>query len=73
MEKQEHEESESDPKPVYLDEEHIEKILLLREIAGRLRWWMRLRNGIVGRIPRGRVERREDGAKEKGRRIDCQK
>ena len=66
MQGQEEDEGERDPEPGDLDEEEVEDVALAREVAGRFRGRVGLRDGIVGGVARGGVEDREQGAEKEG-------
>ena len=55
MQYHEQEERERDPEPGYLDKEDVEEIAFAREVAGRVRGRVRLRDGVVGGVARGGV------------------
>ena len=66
MEYQKQETRERDPEPCDLYEEDVEEVAFAREVAGRFGWWVRLRDGVVGRVAGRGVEDGEEGAEEEG-------
>lgn len=71
MEEEEDVVGECDPEPGYLDEEDVEKILLLGEVAWCVGGGMRLGDWVVGSVAGGGIEEGEDGAEEESCGVDC--
>lgn len=63
---------ERDPEPGYLNEEDVEEVLFLGEVAGRFGGGVGLRDGVVGGVAGGGVEEGEEGADDEGCGVDCQ-
>lgn len=59
MEEEEDVEGECNPEPGYLDEEDVEEVFLLGEVAWCVRGGMRLRDGVVGSMAGGGIEEGE--------------
>lgn len=71
MEEEEKVVGERDPEPGYFDEEDVEEVFFLGEVAGCFGGGVRLCDGVVVGVARGGVEEGEEGAEEEGCGIDC--